>query len=47
MLVPGRADAIMATAMDHGLRIEEPMVVLAARPFGDWTRYLPNNPGTM
>jgi GNAT superfamily N-acetyltransferase len=47
MMVPGRAGLVMATAMAHGLRIEEPLVVLSARPFGVWDRYLPSNPGIM
>ena len=47
MIVPGPADRCMAAAVDCGLRIDEPMVLLASHPFGDWRRYLPRNPGYM
>ena len=47
MIVPGPADRCMAAAVDCGLRISEPLVLLASHPFGDWRRYLPRNPGYM
>lgn len=47
LLVPGTADAIMGAAPRAGARIMEPMVLLSAKPFGDWRCYLPNNPGYM
>jgi GNAT superfamily N-acetyltransferase len=47
MIVPGKADRLLAAAVDLGFRIEEPFVLLAAQPFGDWRRYLPSNPGFM
>ena len=28
-----------------GFRIEEPYVLMSARPFGNWGNYLPSNPG--
>ena len=28
-----------------GFRIEESMLMMAARAFGDWARYLPSSPG--
>ena len=34
-------------AIQHGMRIAFPMVLLSTREFGDWTRYLPRNPGFM
>lgn len=47
LVVPGRADRILAALAPLGFRIEESMLLMAARPFGDWTRYLPSNPGIM
>src|SRR5206468_3960403 len=45
MLVPGRADVVMQTALALGFRIEEPYVLMAWRPFGNWCNYLPRDPG--
>src|SRR6267142_6992926 len=45
MVVPGRADVVMQTALALGLRIEEPYVLMAWRPFGHWRNYLPRAPG--
>ena len=47
LVVPGRAERILATLLPLGFRIEESMLMMAARSFGDWSRYLPNSPGTM
>jgi len=47
MIVPGRADRILGAMSELGFRIDEPFVLLAARPFGDWRNYLPSNPGFM
>jgi ribosomal protein S18 acetylase RimI-like enzyme len=47
MIVPGRADRVLDTVSELGFRIDEPFVVLSARPFGDWRNYLPSNPGYM
>ena len=47
MLVPGRADVVMQTALALGFRIEVPYVLMAWRPFGNWCRYLPRDPGFM
>ena len=47
LIVPGRAERILAMLSQLGFRIEESMLMMAARPFGDWTRYLPNSPGVM
>jgi len=47
MLVPGRADVVMQTALAVGFRIEEPLVLMAWRPFGNWCNYLPGAPGFM
>jgi GNAT superfamily N-acetyltransferase len=47
MIVPGRADVVMQTALALGFRIEEPYVLMASRPFGNWCNYLPRAPGFM
>ncbi|MBR0658212.1 GNAT family N-acetyltransferase [Neoroseomonas oryzicola] len=47
ILAPGRAAALLAMITEAGLRLAEPMVILAARPFGEWDRYVPMNPGYM
>jgi len=41
MIVPGRADIVMQTVLALGFRIEEPYVLMAWRPFGNWCNYLP------
>jgi hypothetical protein len=47
MLVPGRADVVMQTALALGFRIEVPLVLMAWRPFGNWHNYVPRDPGFM
>ncbi|MGG5822968.1 N-acetyltransferase family protein [Falsiroseomonas sp. HW251] len=47
MVVPGRAERMLDVAFGLGFRIEEPFVLLSARPFGNWSHYLPSNPGFM
>jgi len=47
LVVPGRAERILAALSSLGFRIEESMLLMAARAFGDWERYLPSNPGFM
>jgi len=47
MLVPGRAEVIVQTALALGFRIEVPYVLMAWRPFGNWRNYLPRDPGFM
>jgi predicted GNAT family acetyltransferase len=44
--LPGMSDAL-GIAVEHGMRITFPMVLVSARDFGDWARYLPRNPGFM
>jgi hypothetical protein len=44
--LPGVSEALR-TAVEHGMRITFPMVLASTRDFGDWTRYLPRNPGFM
>jgi GNAT superfamily N-acetyltransferase len=45
--IPGTNDTALSLAVAHGMRITFPMVLVAERDFGDWTRYLPRNPGAM
>ncbi len=45
--LPGASDMALSTAAEHGMRITFPMVLVSTRDFGDWTRYLPRNPGFM
>jgi hypothetical protein len=44
--LPGGSDAL-GIAVEHGMRITFPMVLVSTRDFGDWTRYAPRNPGFM
>ena len=45
--LPGSADAALAVAIAHGMRITFPMVLMSERDFGVWSQYLPRNPGFM
>ena len=45
--VPGPCDAALAVALAAGMRITNPLVLMASRDFGDWAQYLPRNPGFM
>jgi len=45
MIVPGRADVVMQAVLALGFRIEEPYVLMASRPFGNWGNYLARTPG--
>jgi GNAT superfamily N-acetyltransferase len=47
LIVPGRADRILHAVGGLGFRVTEPYVLMSARPFGDWSRYLPSSPGYM
>ena len=47
MIVPGRADVVMKAVLALGFRVEEPYVLMASRPFGNWCNYLPRTPGFM
>lgn len=44
--LPGVNEAL-GIAVERGMRITFPMVLVSTRDFGDWTRYLPRNPGFM
>jgi hypothetical protein len=45
--LPGTSDTALSAAVEHGMRITFPMVLMSTRDFGDWTQYLPRNPGFM
>jgi GNAT superfamily N-acetyltransferase len=45
--LPGACDAALSAAVEHGMRITSPMVLMSTHDFGDWTQYLPRNPGFM
>ena len=45
MNVPGKAERVMKVLLDLGFRLEEPMVLMSAEPFGKWQHYLPRDPG--
>jgi ribosomal protein S18 acetylase RimI-like enzyme len=45
--LPGASDTVLSIAVQHGMRITLPMVLMSTRDFGDWRQYLPRNPGFM
>jgi ribosomal protein S18 acetylase RimI-like enzyme len=45
--IPGTADTALKAAIEHGMRITIPMILMSTRDMGDWTCYLPRNPGFM
>jgi ribosomal protein S18 acetylase RimI-like enzyme len=45
--LPGTSAAALKLAVEHGMRITLPMVLMSTPGFGDWTQYLPRNPGFM
>jgi ribosomal protein S18 acetylase RimI-like enzyme len=45
--LPGINHAALDAATAHGMRITFPIVLMSAREFGDFSRYLPRNPGFM
>lgn len=45
--VSSRCEEALAAALDSGMRIGVPMVLMSNRVFGDWGCYLPRNPGFM
>jgi hypothetical protein len=38
---------VLRSAMDHGMRIRFPMLMMSTGDIGGWPRYLPRNPGFM
>jgi GNAT superfamily N-acetyltransferase len=45
--LPGTCDSVLSLAVNHGMRITFPMLLMSTRDFIDWTGYLPRNPGFM
>ena len=45
--LPGTSEAAFTLAIEHGMRITFPMLLMSDRDFGDWRTYLPRNPGFM
>jgi ribosomal protein S18 acetylase RimI-like enzyme len=45
--LPGASEAALNTAIEHGMRINFPMLLMSSRDFGNWAQYLPRNPGFM
>ncbi|MBR0796853.1 GNAT family N-acetyltransferase [Bradyrhizobium jicamae] len=45
--LPGASETALNTAMEHGMRIKFPMLLMSSREFGSWGQYLPRNPGFM
>jgi GNAT superfamily N-acetyltransferase len=45
--IPGASEAPLRTAVACGMRITFPMVLMSSNVFGDWTLYMPRNPGFM
>jgi ribosomal protein S18 acetylase RimI-like enzyme len=45
--VPGTCDSALSLAVNHGMRITFPMLLMASPGYGNWTQYLPRNPGFM
>jgi hypothetical protein len=44
--IPGTSPAL-STAINLGMQITFPMLLMSSRSFGDWRQYLPRNPGFM
>ena len=45
--LPGTCDGALSLAVSQGMRITFPMLLMASPGYGDWTQYLPRNPGFM
>ncbi|MCK1720212.1 GNAT family N-acetyltransferase [Bradyrhizobium sp. 141] len=45
--IPGASEPALKAAIDHGMHLTFPMLLMSNRPFGDWASYLPRNPGFM
>lgn len=45
--IPGPCHGALSLAIASGMRITFPMLLMADRDFGDWSRYMPRNPGFM
>ena len=45
--LPGTCTSMLSLAVDHGMRITFPMLLMESPGYGDWTHYLPRNPDFM
>ncbi|TIV97560.1 MAG: GNAT family N-acetyltransferase, partial [Mesorhizobium sp.] len=45
--LPGTCESALSLAVDQGMRITFPMLLMASPGYRDWTQYLPRNPGFM
>lgn len=45
--LPGTCESVLSLAVEHGMRITFPMLLMASTGYGAWTGYLPRNPGFM
>jgi hypothetical protein len=45
--IPSPCEAALSAAIEHGMRVTVPMVLMSSSDFGNWTQYLPRNPGFM
>jgi GNAT superfamily N-acetyltransferase len=45
--IPGASETALRLAVEVGMRITTPMVLMATQEFGNWAQYLPRNPGFM
>jgi hypothetical protein len=47
VFLPGTCTSALSLAVNQGMRITFPMLLMASPGYGDWTQYLPRNPGFM
>lgn len=45
--VPATCDGVLSTAIEYGMHITFPMLLMASRDYQGWVQYLPRNPGFM
>ncbi|MEE8307905.1 MAG: GNAT family N-acetyltransferase [Gammaproteobacteria bacterium] len=45
--VSGANEEAMSVALGCGMRLDRTMVLVSAKSFGDWSKYMPNHPGFM
>jgi GNAT superfamily N-acetyltransferase len=45
--LPGPGESALTIAIEQGMRITFPMVLMSTGAFGNWNQYLPRNPGFM
>jgi hypothetical protein len=45
--LPGSCESTLTLAINQGMRITFPMLLMTSPGYGDWTHYLPRNPGFM